>query len=93
MELGFLTSKSVFFKPYFYIPSLYLADFKVEVMLGFRIFCHLIIVPGRTLNSVQKCPPSRRSGAGAAPGTCPFPFFSSSGLPFLSFNFRFALPC
>lgn len=56
-------SNSMFFILY-YIPALYLASLKVDMMLGFRIFCDFIVIiiiiknAGRVLNSIPKSPPS-----------------------------------
>ena len=37
-----------FSKLYFHTLPLYVAGFKVKVVLGYRIFCHLIVVAGRS---------------------------------------------
>lgn len=66
------------------------AGFKVNVMLGCRIFYHLMVVAERTLNSIRKIPFLKRRGtpAGAVAGGAallltsldPFQFFLYSSL-------------
>lgn len=99
-EPGLLASNSTFFIAY-HTPLLYLAGFKVEVMLSFRIFWHLIVVKEGLLEEswtqFRKAPllHIRRTGAGpalvalAVPSTFVLFYFFLFPLPFWFLTFPF----